>query len=139
MNDILLLFLSTRLDYFLKTLCQITTNETDLEREIRFLKERVMRQLTNFDRLLDAKIEKFHSTIKIKPRILFILPDADHFQEFLRQKIKEKEKRDRLKKAKMIIKINAALVMTISFILIVYVMKQILTTRKKTYALKNSK
>ena len=98
-----------------------------------------MRQLTNFDRLLDAKIEKFHSTIKTKPRILFILPDSDHFQEYLRQKIKDKEKRDRLKKAKMIIKIIAALVMTISFLLIALIMKRMLTSRNKNFELKKAK
>ena len=99
-----------------------------------------MRRLTNYNRLLDIKIEKFNSllSIDIKPRVLFILPDASSFVEYLNQKIKEKEKRDRLKKAKMLIKIIAALVMSISFLLIARTMKQMLVARTKRYKLRKA-
>ena len=100
-----------------------------------------MRRLTNFNRLLDIKIEKFNSLLSlgIKPRVLFILPDASSFVEYLNQKIKDKKKRDRLKKAKMLIKIIAALVMSISFLLIARTMKQMLAARTKRYKLRKAR
>ena len=125
---------------FCKTLYKTTSSESPIEINTRLFTERVMRRLTNYNRLLDIKIEKFDSLLSlgIKPRVLFILPDASSFVEYLNQKIKDKIKRDRLKTAKMLIKINAALIMSISFILIARTMKQMLVTETKCYKLRKA-
>ena len=115
-----------KLRFKVKTRYEIAKNEISDKYKTRIFTEQVMRRLLNYNRLLDQKIAKFDSPVEIKSRILFLLPDADKIREYLKEKIKEKEKRDRLKKAKMVIKINAALVMTISFILITRLMKRLL-------------
>ena len=109
------------------------------ENKTRIFTEQVMRRLLNYNRLLDQKIANFDSPVEVKARILFILPDADNFQKYLNEKIKDKEKRDRLKKAKMVIKINAALVMTISFLLITRLMKRLLDLRTRNYELRKAR
>ena len=103
--------------------------------------ERTIRRLANFDKLLDEKITKYelYLSLDIKPRILFMLPEVKNFEEYLKRKIKDKEKETRLKKAKMLIKIIAALVMCFSFLLISSTMKCLLDLSRKMYELKKVK
>ena len=106
------------------------------ENKTRIFTEQVMRRLSNYNRLLDQKIAKFDSPVELKARILFILLDADIFQEYLKEKIKDKEKRDRLKKAKILTKIIAAMVMIISFLLITMTMERMLNIRTRKFELR---
>ena len=99
-----------------------------------------MRQLINYNRLLDEKIKKFRrrlATSKLKPRRQFVIPETDstNFDAKL-VKLEDKVKRNKLEKAKLMLKILAASIMSITFLLMAYKMRRILMVLMKTYDLK---
>ena len=99
-----------------------------------------MRQLINYNRLLDEKIKKFRrrlATSKLKPRRQFVIPETDstNFHAKL-VKLEDKVKRNKLEKAKLMLKILAASIMSITFLLMAYKMRRILMVLMKTYDLK---
>ena len=124
-----------------------TTDAQDLlATHARLYRERIMSRLTNFENTLDLKMSKFNllvsiysSSLEIKSRIMFLFPDANSFEEYLSEKIKNKENRERLQKAKMLIKIVAALVMSISFLSVARTMKIMLKIRTKSYKLRKAR
>ena len=102
--------------------------------------EALMRRLTNYNKILDEKMTEFNlGILNVQPRILFVFPDANSFEEYIERKIKDKQKQELLKKFKMLTKIIAALVMSISFLFIVKTVTRILTTLTKSYNLKKDK
>ena len=134
-----------------KTKSIISTNSTDLSQENAKLElsreqltavnnfvNQTIKRLQNFDRLLDEKIEKFNnlsSSVKFNRRMLFLLPGIDNFDAYIEQKIEDKKKQEQLTKAKLVIKMIAALVMSVSFLLIAKTMYQMLSTEVKRFDL----
>ena len=99
---------------------------------------RTTKRLQNFDRLLEEKIEKFNNlttSVKLNRRMLFLLPDINNFDAYIEQKIEDKKKQEQLTKAKLVIKMIAALVMSVSFLLIAKTMYQMLSTEVKWFDL----
>ena len=99
---------------------------------------RTTKRLQNFDRLLEEKIEKFNNlttSVKLNRRMLFLLPDINNFDAYIEQKIEDKKKQEQLTKAKLVIKMIAALVMSVSFLLIAKTMYQMLSTEVKRFDL----
>ena len=96
-----------------------------------------MRQLINYNRLLDEKIKKFRrrlATSKLKPRRQFVIPETDstNFRAKL-VKLGDQLKRNNLEKAELMLTILAASVMSITFLLIVHTMRRILLLEMKFY------
>ena len=134
-----------------KTKIIISTNSTDLFQENAKLElsreqltavnnfvNQTIKRLQNFDRLLDEKIEKFHnlsSSVKFNRRMVFLLAGIDNFDAYIEQKIEDKKKQEQLTKAKLVIKMIAALVMSVSFLLIAKTMYQMLSTEVKWFDL----
>ena len=134
-----------------KTRSKISTDSTDLSQEIAKQElnreqltaindfvNRTTKRLQNFDRLLDEKIEKFNNltmSVVFNRRMLFLLPDIDNFDAYIEQKIEDKKKQEQLTKAKLVIKMIAALVMSVSFLLIAKTMYQMLSTEVKRFDL----
>ena len=89
--------------------------------------------------ILQRKIDKFKeslkSTLDAKSRFVFLLPGVDNIDEYIRQKIKDREKQKRLEKAKSILKMITALVMSTSFALIIKTMMKMLDTISGSYEL----
>ena len=99
---------------------------------------RTTKRLQNFDRLLEEEIEKFNNlttSVKLNRRMLFLLPDINNFDAYIEQKIEDKKKQEQLTKAKLVIKMIAALVMSVSFLLIAKTMYQMLSTEVKRFDL----
>ena len=126
----------------LMSLSSTTTDVQSLQEiNIGLYTEALMRRLTNYNKILDEKMTEFNLGIilNVQPRILFVFPDANSFEEYIERKIKDKQKQELLKKFKMLTKIIAALVMSISFLFIVKTVTRILTTLTKSYNLKKDK
>ena len=103
---------------------------------------RTIERLKNFNRLLDIKIEKLKvssETVQLNRRMIFLFPDVSNIEAYIEQKLKDKKKQDQLKNAKLVIKMIAALVMSISFLLIARIMKRILMMKVKRLKLSRNK
>ena len=105
--------------------------------------KRVMRQLTNYNRILDERMNEFYKKsflASIKSRMVFLFPDVNDFDEYISRKIQDKKKLDQLQKAKSIVKIISCLVMSVSFILVGKTLDGILKIKTSSYVLaKNRK
>ena len=112
-----------------------------LELNTRLYTEALMRRLRNYNKILDVKMTNFKlsSVLNLQPRFLFVFPDASSLEEFIKRKIRDEEKQKLLKTVKIFTKIIAALVMSISFLLINRTLKRILMTTIKTYELRKSR
>ena len=112
-----------------------------LELNTRLYTEALMRRLTNYNKILDEKMTEFNLGVilNVQPRFLFVFPDASSLEEFIKRKIRDEEKQKLLKTVKIFTKIIAALVMSISFLLINRTLKRILMTAIKTYELRKSR
>ena len=119
-----------------------TPKKTDIQDQISLNTElytnRVMRQLKNYNRILDERINEFYKQIllaSIRSRMVFLFPDASDFDEYISRKIQDKKKLDHLQKAKSIVKIISCLVMSVSFILVGKTLDRILKIKTSSYVL----
>ena len=100
--------------------------------------KRLMRQLTNYNRILEEKMNEFKKQSFLpdfKSRMVFLFPDVTNFDEYVRRKIKDKKKLDQLQKAKYLVKIISCLVMSVSFILVGKISDRILKIKISSYFL----
>ena len=108
-----------------------------LAKHTKFYTNRLMRQLNNYNRLLDEKIKKFRTRLaisKLKPRREFVVPETDSANFHTKvTELEEKFKRNKIEKAKLILKILAASVMSTTFLLIAHTMRRILLLSMKFY------
>ena len=103
---------------------------------------RTLERLKNFNRILDIKIEKLNDSrvaVQFNRRMIFLFPDVSNIEAYIEQKLKDKKKQDQLKNAKLVIKMIAALVMSISFLLIARIMTKIVMIKVKRLKLSRSK
>ena len=58
------------------------------------------RRLKNFNKILDYRISKFNIKLAlgIQRRFIFLLPGVDDIDEYIRQKLEDKAKQEKLKK-----------------------------------------
>ena len=99
---------------------------------------RTLERLVNFNKILDIKIQKMEISVLeliINKRILFFLPDDSNIEVYIEQKLKDKKKQDKLKKAKLLIKMITSLVMSVSFLLIANTIRRILNINIKGFDL----
>ena len=116
-------------------------NGAQLKSINRFVNQTAER-LQNFDRILDLKIRNFNnltSSVEFTRRMLFLLPDVDNIDAYIERKIEDKKREEQLRTAKLVIKMIAALVMSLSFVLIAKTTKQILKTKIKRFDLAKRK
>ena len=96
-----------------------------------------MRQLNNYNRLLDEKIKKFRTRLvisKLKPRRKILIPEIDSTNIHTKViELEEKFKRTKMEKAKLMLNILAASVMSTTFLLIAHTMRRILLLSMKFY------
>ena len=100
--------------------------------------KRLMRQLTNYNRILEEKMNEFKKQSFLpdfKSRMVFLFPDVTNFDEYVRRKIQDKKKLDQLQKAKSLVKIISCLVMSVSFILVGKISDRILKIKTSSYIL----
>ena len=98
----------------------------------------LLRRLSNFNRILDRRIKEFKNrkvSIDMKSRLIFLLPDKTKIEDYISRKLEDNKRFDRLKLAKLLVKIIAGLVMSYSFLLTANTMKKILVVKVKSYEL----
>ena len=111
----------------------------DLHRKL--YEDLIMRRLKNFNRLLDKKMLKMRleSVLGLKPRVLFFLPDSNDFEDYVQVKQESYKKWKQLKNAKLVIKMIASVILSVSSLIVLNRIKNILSILIKKYELAKSK
>ena len=117
-----------------------TTTINQAAYELDLFVNQTLRRLTNYNRLLDKKILTFKlvfNSTEFLPnrRLIFLLPNVDDLDQYLEKKLEDKEKHDKLLNVKSVIKIFSLLVMTITFLGIIFILKAIHETKYRNYML----
>ena len=87
--------------------------------------------------MLDKKMLKMRleSVLGLKPRVLFFLPDSNDLENYVQVKLESYKKWEQLKNAKLVIKMIASVVLSVSSLLVLNRMKNILSISIKKYNL----
>ena len=91
--------------------------------------------------MLDKKMLKLRleSVLVLKPRVIFFLPDSNDLEDYVQVKLESYKKWEQLKNAKLVIKMIASVVLSVSSLIVLNRMKNILLMLIKKYELAKNK
>ena len=101
--------------------------------------KRTLKRLENFNRLLDLKIEQTNLVSEMKTNGLSRSIDVSYIETYKDQKVKDKNKKGQLGKAKLVIEMITKLIMSISLLMIIKTLKSILMTQIRRLILAKNK
>ena len=91
--------------------------------------------------MLDKKMLKLRleSVLVLKPRVIFFLPDSNDLEDYVQVKLESYKKWEQLKNAKLVIKMIALVVLSVSSLIVLNRIKNILSILIKKYELAKNK